>query len=724
MWCVSGNHDIQSGEDCAINNDCETGTICEGAALDAPGTCIPPPTIAQTCTVTCDTDLICELKDGGPAKWCISSVNNVPEGADCAIDEDCSGSATCVNAVLEAPGTCTPLPTIAQTCTDTCDTGLTCEVKDGGVEKWCVSSTNDVAEGGACAIDTDCDGSATCVNADIDVPGTCTAADPLPTIAQTCTDTCDTGLTCEVKDGGVEKWCVSTTSDIAEGGACAIDTDCDGSATCVNADIDVPGTCTAADPLPTIAQTCTDTCDTGLTCEVKDGGVEKWCVSTTSDIAEGGACAIDTDCDGSATCVNADIDSPGACTLAAGGDGLTALGDTCDDDTDCLATLKCATKAGADKVCVHREPVAAGQNCVIQADCINYGACNIVGSAKTGVCVATGGHGQACGGANGQTCTPNTLQCTNNLCVLKTPASTGQTCAIDGDCVEGTCVKTGSALTGQCTAPAVLRTIGQSCKVAENINCASGLTCTGSPSVCVRETPKTVKIYGACAITADCVDAAGYCERANATAGAPGRCVDVRSLGVECANADQCATGSCENSVCALTSSRVLLAEPITVPPVPVVANQAATVGLPGGVDLTLTSLAGGNVEVTAAGTPPTGIPQPPGKGVALFLSIDAPEGGLSDARLDFEYLAALQAETGVAGDELTWYTFDEETKEWVACAAEDTEWDTDTRILTCRTEHFSDWTISTKASAAFAAFAPHLLTLLGATLLSVTLVF
>ncbi|KAJ3176665.1 hypothetical protein HDU85_006856, partial [Gaertneriomyces sp. JEL0708] len=685
----------------------------------------PLPTIAEACDDVCDDDLTCELKDGGVEKWCVSTTNDLAEGDDCALDTDCDGDATCVGADIDAPGTCTlpPLPTIAEACDDVCATGLSCEAKDGGVEKWCVSSTNDLGEGASCALDTDCDGDATCVGADIDAPGTCTLPEPLPTIAEACDDVCDDDLTCELKDGGVEKWCVSSTNDLAEGDDCALDTDCDGDATCVGADIDAPGTCTLPEPLPTIAEACDDVCDDDLTCEVKDGGVEKWCVSTSNDLAEGASCALDTDCDGTATCVDADIDAPGTCTLAVGGDGLTALGETCDDDTDCLATLKCATKAGAGTVCVRRDPVAAGQNCVIQADCNNFGVCNIVGSAKTGVCVATGAHGQPCGGANGQTCTPSTLQCTNNLCVLKAPAAAGQACAIDGDCTEGTCVKTGSALTGVCTAPAVLRSIGQSCKVVDNINCASGLTCSGNPSVCVRETTKSVQIYGACAITADCVDAAGYCERANATAGAPGRCVDVRSLGVECTNADQCATGSCEKSVCAFAANGVLIAEPITVPPVAVVANQPATVGLPGGVDLTLTSLAGGNVEVTAAGTPPTGIPQPPGKGVALFLSINAPDGGLSDSRLDFEYLAALQAEIGVPGDELTWYTFDELKKEWVACAADDTDWDADTRILSCRTEHFSDWTISTKVSAAFAAFAPHLLTLLGATLLSVTMV-
>ncbi|KAI9004777.1 hypothetical protein BC832DRAFT_615126 [Gaertneriomyces semiglobifer] len=216
-----------------------------------------------------------------------------------------------------------------------------------------------------------------------------------------------------------------------------------------------------------------------------------------------------------------------------------------------------------------------------------------------------------------------TLQCavksgTTKVCALKTPGPPGTPCAIRADCNNfGAC------------------------------DFVSGTTvCVATGSVYVRQTPKSVKRYGLCAITADCEDidgSAGFCERANATAGLPGRCVGGRSLGVACTAKEQCITGTCTNQLCAFGSTGALIAAPINVPAVTVVANQPATVPLPAGVDAETYGY------------------RPPGRGISVFLNIEPPAGDLSDASLDFEYLEAMQTETGLTGDELTWYSFNEE---------------------------------------------------------------
>ncbi|KAI9004780.1 hypothetical protein BC832DRAFT_540170 [Gaertneriomyces semiglobifer] len=253
-----------------------------------------------------------------------------------------------------------------------------------------------------------------------------------------------------------------------------------------------------------------------------------------------------------------------------------------------------------------------------------------------------------------------------------------------------------------------------------------------TPKVCIRTTPKSVAVFGACAVTEDCADGtagkARFCEKADLAKSKPGQCVELRALGVVCSAATDCASGECSGDPkkCALKANGPLIANAVTLPPVAVVADQPKAVTVPGGVNLQLTPSIGGDVQVVARGEKQTDQPTPPGTGVGLFLSIELPTGAsVTGASLDFEYLEAIQeSNNNIPGEDLTWYTFSEEAKEWQACAEENTNYDADTRILSCATEHFSDWTISTKVSAAFAAYMPHLLTVIAATAFSLSMAF
>ncbi|KAJ3185920.1 hypothetical protein HDU85_000832 [Gaertneriomyces sp. JEL0708] len=533
---------------------------------------------------------------------------------------------------------------------------------------------------------------------------------------------------------------------VADTQACAVDSDCT-SGTCTKTGGATTGTCGAPAGTAALGDDCTADADCDpnatapLSCKEVVVGVpaDKVCGLATP-VADTQACAVDSDCT-SGNCDKSGGGPTGSCAAAVGGGGAgtALLGETCDTVADCstaTATPECkelVVGVAANKVCGLATQVANSEPCAVNSDCTS-GNCDKSGGGPTGSCASqqAGGdgtkvHGETCT-ANGD-CNESLYECKDRdasvkVCALKTKAALGADCAINADCTEGTCIKAASTATlGKC-----VKTIAQTCS---GDHCATGLTCrTATPRVCIRTTPKSVPVFGACAVPADCEDGtaakARYCEKADLTTSKPGQCVELRALGVECSVAADCASDACsgEPKKCAVKPNAPLIAATVTLPPVAVVANQPKAVTVPGGVNLQLTPSIGGNVAVVARGEKQESQPTPPGNGVGLFLSIDLPTGAtVTGASLDFEYLEEIQeANNNIPGEELTWYTFNEEAEEWQACDEEKTTYDADTRILSCATDHFSDWTISTKVSAAFAAYMPHLLTVIAATALSLSM--
>ncbi|KAJ3185921.1 hypothetical protein HDU85_000833 [Gaertneriomyces sp. JEL0708] len=712
----------------------QTRVLLTGVIFSALATFATAQTAAgDPCTDTADAGTI-RADAACISQWCgidnkCAAADPGAAGGPCDVTYTCTDPSDYCNSVTD---TCTEKIAATQPCTDTL--GTTTVREDATCQSgWCAADdTCTVAPRGD--RDGPCNSGDTCTDsvADYCSAGTCTEK---IAATQPCTDTL--GTTTVREDATCQSgWCAAddTCTAAPRGDR---DGPCNSGDTCADsADYCAAGTCTEK---IAATQPCTDT--TGTTTVREDATCQSgWCAADdtcTAAVPDGvlapGTPCTDTSDSGviraDATCVSGWCGETDECTAAARGD----RDGPCNDGNTCTDSVADYCNSG---VCT--EKIAVGQPCT---DTVGATTVREDATCQSGWCGAddtcttvTGGDGtkvlgEACE-ANAD-CDETTFTCSQTaaVCVRKVSVAVGETCAIDTDCTgEATCIKaTENAATGLCTAPSVPKTIGQSCQTSGEIDrCGTGLSCTGKPAVCISTAANSVGFFGECAVSADCTDVSAgnpaYCERANATLGIPGRCVKVRPLGAACAQDNQCSTGKCADQSCALNTGGTLIAQAVVLPSVAVVANKPATVALPGGVDLTLTSLAGGNVEVTAAGTPPTGVPQPPGKGVALFLSINAPE-GLSDASLDFQYLEAIQEDTGVPGDELTWYTFDEDKKEWVSCAEEDTTWNADSRILSCRTEHFSDWTISTKVSAAFATYIPSVLTVVTAALLSLGMV-
>ncbi|KAI9004782.1 hypothetical protein BC832DRAFT_615130 [Gaertneriomyces semiglobifer] len=731
---------VGTGGECAVDDDCISDAGCHRTDPgDLTGTCKSP--LGGECYADEEcANLDAECKDigstGTNAGRCGIATPGAP-GDACAFATDCESTICGKVTPPDATGICqSPL---GGTCTgdEACEgadlgggTGgyaicKNVDPNDANSNKVCGLATEAI-DGAPCALNSDCM-SHVCIKDDLtDFLGSCKAQ-----LGGTCGidgDCADAAAECknvDPNDANSNMVCGLAT-EAADGEQCAVHSDCE-SSTCTKGDpTDPTGICRA--PLGWTCEVDGDCADATAECKsVNPNGVTAGKVCGLAiEAADGEQCALHSDCE-SSTCTKGNPTDPtGICKAP--------LGWRCDIDEDCAdSTAECKSvnpnDLDAGKVCGHAIAVSDGLECAVDSDCSGTGStCRITAPESTGVCTPPrGAHGQRCATGTPK-CNGSTLECKNDICVRKAGnrVPVGSDCAIRSDCSEGSCIKADpTAALGKC-----VKLIGQSCS---GDHCSTDLTCRATtPRVCVRSTAKTVPLFGACAITGDCVDVSAgkpaFCEKANATRSMAGQCVELRGLGVECSVAGDCMSKVCsgEPKKCGLSTSGFLSAQEITLPAVSVVADEPNTVTVPGGVNVQLTPSIGGDVQVAARGEKQETQPAPPGTGVGLFLTIDLPaNAAVLEASINFEYLAEHQAANNdIPGDQLTWNTFDEIKKQWVSCDAESTGWDADTRTVSCKTEHFSDWTISTKVSAAFAAYMPQLLTVVAATALSLSMVF
>ncbi|KAJ3185918.1 hypothetical protein HDU85_000830 [Gaertneriomyces sp. JEL0708] len=719
------------GEPCAVNSDCESSTCTKGdPATDSTGFCKAP--LGWTCSVDgdcADSNAECKVVDPNDltAGQVCGLAIEAADGEPCALNSDCESS-TCTKGdpATDSTGICkAPLGRTCSVDGDCADATAKCkdvEPNGSNAGKVCGLAI-EVDDGEPCAVNSDCMSGACARDNLVNPTGICKA--PLGEICNADDDCADPAAECKAVDPNdvtVGMVC-GLANQVVDGQACALDSDCESEA-CVKEDpaystgickAQLGGTCS-------INEDCADAaaaeCKYVDPTDVTAGQV----CGLANAVDDGEECAVDSDCT-SGACARVDPVNPtGICKAP--------LGETCTVDDDCADVgAECKgvdpNDVTAGQVCGLATAVADDQACAVNSDCSGPDStCRVISPAKAGVCTPLGAHGQGCA-VVAPKCNANTLECKNDICVRKAAnkVAPGGACAVTADCSEGTCIKVQlTATLGKC-----LKTIGQSCS---GDHCSTDLTCrTATPRLCVRSNTKTVPLFGACAVSADCEDLEtgkpGFCEKANATRSLPGQCVQYRAMGVECSVGDDCASSMCwgDPKKCWLSASGSITSRTVTLPAVPVVAGEPHTVTIPGGVNMQLTPSLTGDVQVVARGVKQVAQPAPPGAGLGLFLTIELPtDATVTGATLDFEYTPELQAAKGnVSGDALTWYTFDEDATKWIAC---ETKYDEDTRILSCATDHFSDWTIATKVSAAFAACMPHLLTVLAATALSVSMFF
>ncbi|KAJ3185919.1 hypothetical protein HDU85_000831 [Gaertneriomyces sp. JEL0708] len=711
---------VLDGEPCVFGSDCESDACVKVSLVDSTGICKAQLGGKCNSDADCADSITAKCKDVDPNDINTTSVcglaTPVPDGDSCALDNDCESS-TCTKGdpLTDATGICrAPLGRTCDVDEDCADSNAECKVVDPNdlnSNKVCGIATP-APDGNPCALHNDCESS------------TCTKSNPLTDDTGICR--APLGWTCDVDEDCADPTAVckdlnaigsnagkvcGLAIEAADGQACALDSDCE-SSTCIKADTitDRTGICRA--PL-------------GWTCIPNGLTAGKVC-GLLIKVDDGESCALNSDCD-SSTCVKVNpTDLSGTCKAP--------LGWTCDVDGDCAnPAAECKSVDPSDlnagKVCGLANAVGDGLECAVDSDCSGTGStCRVDALESTGVCTPPrGAHGQRCATTLPR-CNGNLLECKSDICVRKAAnkVAIGGDCAIRSDCSEGACMKADpTAALGKC-----VKLIGQSCS---GDHCSTGLECrAATPRVCLYSTANTVPLFGACAVNADCRNIspgkAAFCEKANATRSLPGQCVQYRALGVECSVGDDCMSKVCSGQprTCALSASGSIAAQEITLPAVLVVAGEPHTVTIPGGVNVQLTPSIGGDVAVVARGEKQATQPAPPGTGVGLFLTIDTPaDATVLEASINFEYLPEHQAANNdIPGDQLTWYTFDEDEKKWVSCDSESTGWDAETRTVSCKTQHFSDWTISTKVSAAFAAYMPRLLTVVGATALSLSMVF
>ncbi|KAI9004730.1 hypothetical protein BC832DRAFT_59982 [Gaertneriomyces semiglobifer] len=422
--------------------------------------------------------------------------------------------------------------------------------------------------------------------------------------------------------------------------------------------------------------------------------------------AVGGACLADKTCTAaSSVCIAAN--NRNYC--------LTKYDQTCTIDFECLSQTCTGGK------CAKAEP---DEGCTVDGDCATGAICRKGTTAAYGACKTAGGFGQPCLTDAKCTSTDHKCDAATKTCGLKTKVDLGGTCVIDADCSAGVCVIDGEGPEGKCK-----KTIGQTCAAATD--CATNLKCLdAAPKVCVRDTAGTgapVEEFGLCAIDDDCATEFDFCERADAAKGIPGQCVKLRSLGVTCADDADCVTGKCdaptvEKRNCTFDATKGLLSAAVTASSGAMAADVPKVVPLPLGAVLKLTPIRGGEVEATAEGKAPDGVDAPTGNAVPFFLTFTESSDLVFDtAELAFTYTEAVQQVANIPPQDVRWAWFDETAEEWKQCAEDNSEYDAETRVVTCKTEHFSTWTLAAK-SAAFTAYVPHVVTVVAATVLSLSM--
>ncbi len=361
-------------------------------------------------------------------------------------------------------------------------------------------TTGQVAAGGDCVQGWDCPIGMLCESADLVSPLACLAPAPL-------------GGDCASAGGGVLRSCAeglvcqdfTCVTAGAVGALCASSNDCADGLRCD----------TTVDPARCVLRG-----DTGATCNADAECLEGFgCI--------GGACA-ERLVDGTA-CVDGADACQGSCSvcrpLLAGEVAHAcldrgALGDGCDDTTDCRAHFMCS--AGA---CAPGSDVAAV--CVEDADCREGAACD----SATDRCVARPGVGDACV-AGGVDCAAGA--CVSDTCVV---AAAGSACTMDSHCEDAGRVCLGTPPDATCgAAPA----IGAFCSV--NGACAKGGYCSAGrclalPNLgdgCVYDEGTQDRVCGAGA----------FCDAAS------DQCVGLFAAGQACAQDEQCTSGLCANGTC------------------------------------------------------------------------------------------------------------------------------------------------------------------------------
>lgn len=476
--CQCGPHKPKVSCDATFGdgNACNGVLVCNTTKM--PFVCVQKAGSAVTCQDDGNpcTNNLCDPKSGK------CTVKTAANGASCALTDKCVKTAVC------SAGTCAAKTKVVCDDANPCTTD-TCDPKTGKC-----AHTN-VKDGEACASTDKCAKAALCAAGQCKVATTLSCDDG---------DVC-TKDTCDPKTGGC------TTSNAANGTACALADKCVTTAACTD------GQCAAVKKVacPDSTKVCVDnvcdpktgkcgekTADNGALCTLANKCVDKAACAN-------GACEAQSTkvCDDGNVCTTNGCDSKtGSCVSAHVGDGkVCSLADKCVKSSAC--------KSGA---CAAKDSVPCNDSKPCTTD-----ACD----AKTGKCVFTQMKtGAACN--DGSKCT-ETAKCDAGECKMATQVvcKDGKVCTVDG------C----DAKTG-CTFVPVVGSLP--CPVGESGSlCAKTALCKAG--ACVVETLKTCSDSSPC--TAGSCDAkTGKCEYSPA------------SNGTSCTLADKCVTGTiCVSGKCA-----------------------------------------------------------------------------------------------------------------------------------------------------------------------------
>ncbi|HOX42296.1 MAG TPA: proprotein convertase P-domain-containing protein [Myxococcota bacterium] len=477
---------------CTVGDACGAGA-CTGAARDCGDASVCTADscneVSDACVNTavangtaCDDGQFCNVGEACVGGVCGGGLaRNCSDGNQCTADSCDEGADACANADLPDLNPCDDgmYCTLGETCTaGACGGGAARNCSDGNActQDVC-NEMSDSCDHPAVTEGTPCDDGEYCTLADACAGGTCTGGaardcsdgnactnDVCDEVGNGCVSTavangtscsdgqfCTLGETCTsgVCGGGVARSC-------ADGNACTADSCNDVSDACVNTPV-ANGTACDDGAYCTQGETCqAGACgnSSSRNCSDGNGCTLDFCDESGDVCAHEGAAMDGTPCNDGLFCTSDDACLSGACT--GGGarncsDGVACTVDSCDE---------------VGNACLHDAAAANGAACNDGLFCTLNDACS------NGACA--GGGARGC--SDGNACTVDSCDDTNDVCVNNAAAANGQVCD------DGLFCNTGETCSGGVCA-------GGAARVCADANQCTADSCSEATDACVYSAP-------------------------------------------------------------------------------------------------------------------------------------------------------------------------------------------------------------------------------------------
>jgi hypothetical protein len=286
---------------CASDLECGaplSGDVCATSGT-MQGACVPGGPISDAGVTTCSVDgdcgvgLVCDLGVDGESA-CVVGCHALPGGADtCPIGQRCDITTTTIGVCLSETAADAGTSTSACTSDTSCLQGLVCAAGTDGGALSCTVGCRDSAGN----------------------------------------DTCPSGSTCNVADGGVGVCLGLTTSDAGDAGVtepCSSDPACPAGLVC---DLGLSGGAQCVVGCHAVGDGGADTCAISTHCSVTGGGLGI-CLpnATAGTTTANGSCNLDSECVEGLVCDHS-LDGGAECVFGCHGNGAGT--DTCPSGSHC-----------------------------------------------------------------------------------------------------------------------------------------------------------------------------------------------------------------------------------------------------------------------------------------------------------------------------------------------------------------------------------------------------